>query len=52
MDEHSKNAGRKPWQPPALKSVGTMEQALQGGTGKLSQFTVDPGESRKTKPSG
>ena len=54
MDELSKKPAaardRKPWQPPALKSVGTIEKVLQGGKGKLSPTAGDSGDSRK--PSG
>jgi hypothetical protein len=51
MDELSKKAApacdRKPWQPPALKSVGTIEKVLQGGAGKVSLTGGDSGDARK-----
>jgi hypothetical protein len=40
---------RRPWAPPALKTVGTISEVLQGGGGKLSQTGGDGGESRKEK---
>lgn len=40
---------RQAWQTPALKSVGTISELLQGGSGKPSVSTADPGEPRKTK---
>lgn len=43
---------RRPWQPPTLRSVGTVGDVLQGGGGKLSAVNADPGESRKEKPTG
>jgi hypothetical protein len=51
VDELSKEAaaarGRKPWQPPVLKSVGTIEKILQGGAGKVSLTGGDSGDARK-----
>ena len=38
---------RRPWEPPTIKSVGTIGQVLQGGGGKLSTTGGDPGENRK-----
>ena len=38
---------RRPWEPPALKTVGTIAEVLQGGGGKLSTIGGDPGENRK-----
>jgi hypothetical protein len=40
------------WQPMALTYVGDIGEVLHGGGGKLSPVAVDPGEHRKTKPSG
>ena len=41
---------RRPWQAPTLKSIGTISELLQSGTGgKPSVSTADPGEPRKTK---
>jgi hypothetical protein len=45
-----KGRGRRPWEPPAVKTVGTIGEVLQGGGGKNSPSPADPGESRK--PSG
>jgi len=41
---------RRPWVAPALKVVGMIADVLQGGGGKLSPTTGDPGDLRK--PSG
>ena len=38
---------RRPWEPPAVKTVGTVGEVLQQGSGKLSKAGGDPGESRK-----
>jgi len=38
---------RRPWEPPALKTVGTIGEVLQGGGGKTSVSPADPGEARK-----
>ena len=51
MDKLNKqDTGRRAWEPPALKPVGTIGEVLQGGGGKFSIMPTDPGESRK--PSG
>jgi len=53
VDELSKEAaaarGRKPWQPPVLKSVGTIDKILLGGGGKVSLTGGDTGDARKEK---
>lgn len=41
---------RQPWDPPALKPVGTVGDVLRGGGGKDSISPADPGEPRKPKP--
>jgi hypothetical protein len=41
---------RRPWNPPAVKAVGTVGEILLGGGGKTSIMPADPGETRK--PSG
>jgi len=38
---------RRAWKRPALKSVGTVAEVIQAGTGKVSVITGDPGESQK-----
>ena len=43
---------RRPWQRPALRSVGRIDEVLQVGGGKLSREAANPGEPRKTQPSG
>jgi hypothetical protein len=42
-----KDRDRRPWQTPEMVAVGTINQVLQGGMGKLSITGGDPGESRK-----
>jgi hypothetical protein len=38
---------RRPWEPPTVKTVGTIGEVLQQGVGKTSKVGGDPGESRK-----
>ena len=40
----------KPWEPMLLTPVGHVGDVLQGGGGKLSLSSADPGDIRK--PSG
>lgn len=40
-------ASRRPWQPPTVIPVGTVASVLQGGDGKVTVTTGDPGEPRK-----
>jgi hypothetical protein len=42
-----KDHSRQPWQRPALKSVGTVGDVLQGGNGKVTVIVGDPGEPQK-----
>ena len=42
-----KPIAKKPWQPPAAKSIGTIGDLLKGGMGKLSPSPKDSGEPRK-----
>lgn len=39
--------GRRPWEPPAVKTVGTISEVLRTGGGKVSPSPADPGEIRK-----
>lgn len=41
---------RRPWNSPAVKTVGTVGEILLGGGGKSSVHPADPGETRKPKP--
>jgi hypothetical protein len=41
---------RRPWERPALKSIGTIADVVQASPGKLSISGGDPGEG--LKPSG
>lgn len=57
MDTFNKQAratrDRRPWEPPAVKTVGTIGEVLQGGGGKLSTTGGDSGEpTRKPKGQG
>jgi len=45
-------ARRKKWLPMKIEEVGKLIETLLGGQGKLSRANTDPGEPRKTKPSG
>jgi hypothetical protein len=36
--------GRRPWEPPALRSIGTIGEVVQTGGGKISAVTGDPGD--------
>jgi hypothetical protein len=38
---------RRAWQRPTLTSVGTVADVVQGGNGKLTVITGDPGEPQK-----
>lgn len=43
---------RKTWEPMRLTALGKVGAIVQGGGGKLSTAAADPGEPRKTQPSG
>ena len=43
---------KKPWESPKLSYIGDVEEVVQGGTGKLTSSPADPGETKKTPPSG
>ena len=43
---------RREWTSPKLKFLGHVGGIVQGGSGKLTTMPADPGESKKTKPSG
>jgi len=38
---------RRAWEPPAVKTVGTISEVLRTGGGKVSPSPADPGEVRK-----
>ncbi len=40
------------WEPMALTLVGSVQDVVLGGGGKLSRAGGDPGETRKEKASG
>jgi hypothetical protein len=48
----SARADKKPWETPKLSYVGEVEDVVQQGDGKLTTVAADPGEHKKTKPSG
>jgi hypothetical protein len=43
---------RRPWDPPALKEVGTVGDVLRGGSGKSNVSSADMGDSLKPKGQG
>ena len=43
---------RRPWEPPAVRPVGTIGSVLRGGGGKFTTTVGDPGEARKVDSSG
>jgi len=43
---------KRPWAAPTLKHVGHVGDVLQGGGGKLSPSSNDPGEPRKPPGGG
>jgi hypothetical protein len=43
---------KRAWEPPTWLYVGDVEDVIQQGEGKISVTAADPGESKKTKPSG
>lgn len=40
------------WEPMHITYLGQVRHVVQGGGGKLSPQAEDPGETRKTKPTG
>jgi hypothetical protein len=44
-------ATRRSWEPPLLKTIGTIGEVLRGGGGKLSTNAGDTGEPVR-KPKG
>lgn len=49
------NENAKPeraWEPMLLTRLGKVGNVVQGGGGKLSTTPADPGEPRKTRPTG
>jgi hypothetical protein len=43
---------RRPWEPPTVKTVGTVAEVLKGGGGKLSVVANDTGDVNKPKGQG
>ena len=43
---------RPEWQPMKLVYLGKVSEVVQVGGGKLTPPAADPGEPKKTKPSG
>jgi len=56
MDSSKKHAtqthDRRTWERPKVTMVGTIGGVLQGGQGKLSVTSGDPGDSRKQSGTG
>jgi hypothetical protein len=48
----SASAIKRQWKKMELSYLGNAVELIQGGGGKLSPVAADPGEMRKTKPSG
>jgi hypothetical protein len=44
MKDLDKPGHRRPWEPPALKSVGTISQLVRTGGGKVSAVSGDSGD--------
>lgn len=40
----SRTKGRRPWEPPALKAIGSISQLVQAGAGKISAALGDSGD--------
>lgn len=40
----SMTKGRRPWEPPALKAIGSISQLVQAGAGKISALLGDSGD--------
>jgi hypothetical protein len=40
----SRTHGRRPWEPPALKAIGSVSQLVQSGVGKTTAIVGDPGD--------
>lgn len=47
--QYSEGEAKQAWEPMRLSSVGQISQVVEGGGGKLSPSTGDPGEPRKPK---
>ncbi|MCU0488999.1 MAG: hypothetical protein MUE67_08615 [Anaerolineales bacterium] len=43
---------KKTWHPARLTYIGKVSEIVQQGGGKLSPPAADPGEPKKTRPSG
>ncbi len=43
---------KRAWEPATLSYVGDVEDVIQQGEGKISVTQADPGEPKKTGPSG
>jgi len=52
LKETDGDKSKKNWEPMRLSYTGDAKDVVQGGGGKLSGSPTDPGEARKTPPSG
>jgi hypothetical protein len=43
---------KQPWETMKLSYIGHVSKLVQGGGGKIPSIVADPGEARKTVPSG
>jgi hypothetical protein len=48
----TKGIAKKTWRTPVLNQLGNFSSLVLVGGGKLSPPAVDPGEPKKTRPSG
>jgi len=44
--------GRRPWEPPHLKAIGTIAHLVQSGGGKVSAVVGDSGDPPFKPPGG
>jgi hypothetical protein len=52
MKDHESGTRRKTWQPMSLAYLGKAKDIVQGGGGKVTRATGDPGEPRKVPGQG
>jgi len=50
--EWNRSSSKQLWQQLRLTYVGDVVSLIRSGEGKLTPPAVDPGEPRKTRPSG
>jgi hypothetical protein len=45
VNDKGRSAERRPWETPALNSVGTVGDVLRGGGGKITVVEADTGDT-------